>query len=569
VHKFEQVNQGKGIVMKIRNFVLIVILLFIAQDYAFAGGQLDRTEILQIFKALTDQPKQTWIPSGTITATHHEYNSSEGYMTDSTVTVKYDGDRFYWEINMDSHTKLNHASEPSQHSIDMNWNKKRVFVWDGERYTMYFRPGNHAIVRESPGDFPVGVNGPLTAGIVPWGHGVYTLEELSAAESSAEVDGQGYVHLTVNREDGMRMVFVLDPAKDYALLSYSLYFEAGSSIIKTYGDHESVLGKWIPTTIIIERYNNSKPASELLTCDHWDLTSISPIPPQSGSFRAPFETDALVEFYSPISKRPFWYRYYSEADTDSLLEKKLVIASAKDKQNQNCATVAMKHVSERLSKNVTDQELAGLVSEPNKRTNLYALRQFAQDLGLHCRAVKTDIQALKNLKNCQAILHLPRANHYVVFEYIDDKYVWVIDLDSNKFFYRTKLKDFGRVWSAGTALLISDKPLDADPNNTPISDSELQKITGSTEGGLTDFSCTDLIQQGNALWCPPPINGICGGRYWMWFERWGCEPGPVGHTCYGTNMVGTKYTPCVNHTTQPDGCTTNYLFYPESIRACY
>jgi hypothetical protein len=551
--------------MKIRNFVLIVILLFVAQDYALAGGQLDRTEILQILKTLTDQPQKTWIQSGIIIATHHEYNSSEGYMNDSTVTLKYDGDRFYWEINMDSHTELNHASEPSQHSINMNRSKKRVYVWDGERYTMYFRPGNHAIVREGPGNFPVAVNGPLTAGIVPWGHSIFTLEELSAAELSASVDGQGHIHLTVNREDPLRIVFVLDPAKDYTLLSYSIYSDAGSSIITTYGDYESVLGKWIPTTIIIERYNNSKPASELVTCDHWDLTSISPIPPQSGSFRAAYETDTRVEFYSPISKRPFWYRYYSEVDTDSLLEQKLVIASAKDKQNQNCATVAMKYVLERLGKNITDRELAGLVSEPNKRTNLYALRQFARDLGLHCRAVKTDIQALKNLKGCQAILHLPAPNHYVVFEYIDDKYVWVIDLDSNKFFYRTKLKDFGRVWSAGTALLISDKPLDEDPNNTPISDSELQKITGSTIDVLSDFDCTDLIQEWRLLLCPKPFGQICSGRYYEWADRLGCAPAAEGNICTSADdMVGNLSIVCIGILS----CTVTGDPIPQYIRAC-
>ena len=362
--------------MKIRNFVLIVILLFIAGDYAFADEQLDRTEILQIFKTLTAQPKQTWIPRGTITATHHEYRLSTGYMTDSTVIVKYDGNRFYWEINIDSHTKQAepepiYTGQPSLNTLDLGWNEQRVFTWDGKRHTMYYKSGNYAVVREGSGNNSVGVDGPLTAGMVPWGHGVYKLEELSAAESSAEVDGQGHVHLTVNREDGLRMVFVLDPAKDYALLSYSMYLDSGASIIKTYGDHESVLGKWVPTTIIIERYNNRKPSSELVTCDHWDLTSISPIPPQSGSFRAPFETDTQVEFYSPISKKPLWYRHYREVDTDSLLEKKLENASAKDKQHQNCATLAMKHISERLGKNVTDQELAGLVSGPDKSTNLY------------------------------------------------------------------------------------------------------------------------------------------------------------------------------------------------------
>ena len=560
--------------MKIRNFVLIVILLFIAGDYAFADGQLDRAEILQIFKTLTDQPKQTWIPSGTITATHHEYKSSTGYMTDSTVTVKYDGYRFYWEINIDSHTKQaepdpGNFNHPSLNTLDLKWNKQRVFTSDCERHTMYFRLGNHAVVREGPGDIPVGVDGPLSAGIVPWGHGVYTLEELSAAESSAEVDGQGHVHLTVNRENGLRMVFVLDPAKDYALLSYSIYYPSGASIIKTYGDYESVLGKWVPTTIIIERYNKSKLSSDLATCDHWDLTSISPIIPQSGSFRAPYETDTQVEFYSPISKKPFWYRHYSEVDTESLLQKKLEIeiASTGETLSRNCATMAMKHVSERLGKSVTDQELAGLVSGSNKSTNLYALRQFARGLGLHCRAVKTNIRALKNLKNCQAILHLPRANHYVVFEYIDDKYVWVIDLDSNKFFYRTRLKEFGRNWSAGTALLVSDKPLDADPNNTPINDSELQKIIGSTEGGMPNFACTDLIQSRLPITCPPRI-GLCGGAYHYFWERCGCQEDDYGTGCHSEPLPGIDSNPCIEDPEWFGDCIPAQERTVQLMRAC-
>jgi predicted double-glycine peptidase len=557
--------------MKMKNVALTVILLFLAQNYAQADRQLDRAEILQVFETLTRQPRKTWIPCGTIEATHHEYESSTGYMTDSTVTVKYDGERFYWEINIDSYTKQNHAGELSQDSIDMKWNKKRVFTWDGERYTMYFRPANHAIVRENPTNIPVAVNGPLTAGIVPWGHGIYALEELSAAESSANVDAQGNVHLTINMEGGLKMVFVLDPAKDYALLSYSLYFEAGSSLITTYGDHESVLGKWIPTTIIIERYGPGKQSPELLSCDYWDFTSVSPILPQTNSFRIPYETDARVEFYSPIGNNAFSYRYYSEVDTESLLQEKLAIALTEQTQSQNCATVAIKYISERLGKNVTDQDLAELVSEPNKSTNLYALRQFAQGLGFHCRAVKTNISKLKNLKNCQAILHLPGVNHYVVFEYIDDEYVWVIDLDSNKFFYRTKLKEFGLVWSAGTALLVSDKPLEPDPNDTAINDSDLQKIIGSTEGGLTDFSCSDTIQEGyDYLNCPLPISGFCGGRAWEWPRRMGCAPAPAGNICTSEDdLPGTYSSPCeIDQPGNPPVCGITGEIIIQPIRAC-
>ena len=563
--------------MKMKNVALAVVLMFLLQNWALAERQLDRAEILQVFETLTRQPRKTWIPGGTIKATHSEYKSSDGYVTDSTVTVKYDGDRFYWEINVDSRTKQAESEaeptgRPSKDNFDLNWNKRRVFVWDGERYTMYFRPGNYAIVHENPTDIPVGVNGPLTAGIVLWGYGIFTVENLSGAESAAEIDSEGHIHLRLNMTGAPEMVFVLDPSKDYALLSSSMDYAGDSSVTKIYGDYETVSGKWIPTTIIIERHDNRKQPPELLSRDYWDLTSVSPIIPQTNSFRAPYETDALVEFYTPISKKALWYRYYSEVDTDSLLEKKLEIALTKDSQRQNCATVAMKYVSERSGKNVTDQDLAKLVGETNKSTSLYALRQFARDLDLHCLAVKTDMATLKNLKNCQAILHLPVANHYVVFEYIDDEYVWVIDLDGSRFFYRTKLSKFGLNWSAGTALLVSDKPLEPDPNDTLINDSELQTIIGSTEGGFTNFACKEKIQDGDVIRCPPPIGelGLCGGQYIQFHMRCGCTPGDEGDTCEAETdplLAGNVSTACVDN--GAGGCASNYDFYFQYIRACF
>ena len=569
--KFEQVNEGKGVVMKIRNFILIAVSLFITQDYAFAGVQLNRAEILQIFKTLTDQPKRTWIPSGTITAAHHEYKKSTGCMTESTVTVKYDGDRFYLEINIDSRTKQHNDKKLSKDDFDLKWNKRRVFVWDGERYTMYFKSGNYAIIQENPSDIPVVVSGPLTAGIIPWGYGIYTLEELSAAETSAIIDTQGHIHLTIERTGTPKIVLVLDPTKDYALLSCSMNYPGGSSATKIYGGYETVSGKWIPTTIIIERHNDRTQPPELLSRDYWDFTSVSPILPQTNSFRVPYETDALVEFYSPISKKPFWYRHYSEVDTESLLQKKLEIeiASTEETPGRNCATVAMKQVLERLGKNITDQQLAGLVSGPDKSTSLYALRQFARDIGLHCRAVKTNLRALKNLKNCQAILHLPRANHYVVFEYIDDKYVWVIDLDSNQFFYRTKLKDFGLTWSEGTALLVSDKPLAPEPNDILINDNELNNIIGSTEGGIPNFSCKDRIQAGKVIKCSGMMGGICASVYRQYWQRCGCMEDEQGSGCWAVIVIGAVSCPCIEDIENPGYCEiTGVICFSQPIRAC-
>jgi bacteriocin-like protein len=552
--------------MKARDFILTAILVFIARGLAFADIPLDRTEILQIFQALTAQPKKTWIPAGTIEATHLAYKASSGYMTDSTVIVKCDGDKFYWEININSRARETEPQGPSQHDFNLNWNRRRVFAWDGQRYTMYFKPGNNAIVTENPSDIPAVVNGPLTAGVVPWGYGIYTLESLSAAESSGWLDDQGLVHLTINSTGKPEIVLVLDPAKNYALLSCSINKPGYSSILKTYGDYEELAaGKWVPTTILIERYDNSSQTPELLTHDYWDINLVSLTPPQVGSFDVGYQTDALVEHHSPVTDEPLSYRYRTEVDTESLLYERLVIAAAGDTPTRNCATLAMKHVSAQFGTDVTDSQLADLISEPNEGTSLYELREFAKGLGFYCLAVKTDLATLKGLNGPQAILHLPGPNHYVVLEHIDDEYVWIVDLDGNKFYYRTKLDLFDLDWSAGTALLVSNEPLNLRGNFTELSDKQLQGIIG---GFPPNYSCTDLIQQYDIEFCSEMIGGLCGGRYYTFYNRYGCEENEQGGTCTGDDLVGNVSCLCIEDPHSPGACNLSGNYYSQYIRAC-
>ncbi len=272
--------------MKTKNILLTVLFLLSVSCAAFADRELDRTEILEIFQQLTSQPRKTWISAGTIEATREEYKApkttdrneinnrigekiqayqsnpdkpeltenhqkmkldaipfnvryrlSNEYTMNSTATVRFDGDRFHWEINVESRTdsvKPNKdlAGNFMTEQFNLNWNAKRIFAWDGEKYTTYFLPGNHAIV-DTTGSTPHVVNGPLTAGFIPWGYGFYAYENLSAIESSAverNVDGQTQIHLTLNNSDGSEMVFVMDPEKDYAVISCSIN-GAGNSVI--------------------------------------------------------------------------------------------------------------------------------------------------------------------------------------------------------------------------------------------------------------------------------------------------------------------------------------------------
>ena len=545
-----------------------VTFVLLAQNLSLADRQLDQSEILQIFETLTSQPRNTWIPAGTIKATHLAYETSTGYATSSAAIVRYDGGRFYWEINVDSHTK---QAEPTARSwrddFDLSWNAKRVFAWDGERYTMYFRSGNHAIVTENTADIPVAVNGPLTAGLIPWGYGVYTYASLSTAESSAQVDGQGRLRLTMlvsNAGLKLEMVFVLDPAKDYAVLSCLQNNGGMSSTVKTYGDYKLVSDRWVPSTVTIDRYDDSEQTPKLLSHDEWDLTSISlNLPPEP--FRVAYDTDALVEYYCPISDRPFRYRYCDEADTDRLLYQKLVIASTRDTQTRNCATVAMKYLAAELGKDVNDQQLAGLVTSPEEGTSLYELRQFARGLGLHCLAVKTDIRTLRNLTGSAAILHLPGLNHYVVLDHIDDEYVWIIDLDENKFYYRAKLDEFGLDWSEGTALLVSRDPIDLAPSSNVIGDGELHGVIG----GFPNYFCTDLIQEGKIIPCSPMMFGVCASVYRVFWPRYGCQEDDEGGICEGIAMPGYTEADCEEDIYSPGSCSQLGASRTRSIRACY
>jgi len=500
--------------MKIRHIISALLSLLFVSCPTFADRQLDRAEILQIFQRLTNQPRKAWIPTGTIEAIHEEYRApkttdpnevkrqideavreyqndpnkreltehhqrmkldaipfdvryklSNEYMMDSTVVVKFDGNRFYWEINVQSRTDSVKPDKDLEgnfmtNQFDLGWNARRIFTWDGEKYTTYFLPSNHAIV-DTTGKTPHVVNGPLTAGLIPWGYGRYTYEKICAAQSSAVekyADGQNQIHLTLNNSDGSETLLVLDAQKDYAVIFCSIIKGPGNSIIsRHYSDYRLVSANWVPATILIEQYDAA--SNRLLSHDLWQFTGIRGDVPDRSSFDVEYQNGALIEYRSAVTDNPLMYYYSTLVNTDLLLGERLTFAVSEGTQLQNCATIDLKYVASQLGKEVTDQELAQIVSEPNKTTTLYAMKQFAESRGLYCRAVKTDIKTLKGLYGCQVILHIPGKNHFVVLAGIDSEYVWSIDLANDNFFYRTDVNFFGMDWTEDTALLVSNHPI--------------------------------------------------------------------------------------------------------------
>ncbi len=584
--------------MNARCVLLLTPFLFSLSAAAFADRDLSRDEILQIFQQLTAQPRKTWLPAGTIEATHDEYAASkttdpnqindriaqklQEYIRNpdkieltrdlrkmkldampfnvryelsnecamrSNVVVKFDGDRFYWEINVESRTdsikpgkdlKANFMTD----EFNLTWNATRIFAWDGEKYTTYAPGANHATV-DAADNLPRGVNGPLTAGIVPWGYGLYTYDNLAAAESSAVekiVDGRTQIHLTIYYPDGLESLLVLDVEKDYAVLSCSMTRPDNSIISTQYSNYQLVAGKWVPTTILIER--NEAGSDRLLASHLWDITSISGDVPQADSFVVSCADDTLIEYFSYITDEPQVYRHSDIVDTDLLLSERLAFLAAEGLQPQNCATAAAKYVAAKLGTAVTDEQLAQLVNEPNGDTSLYQIKQFMQSLGLYCRAVRADIKTLTRLSACEVILHIPGKEHFVAFERVDNEDVWIVDLADNKFYYRTDINFFGMDWTEGTALLISDQPITGQ--FTELNDDEIAAITGAQEF----YKCNDVIQNRHYVGCDK-VGGLCGGNAYVFRKRYGCASSQNGSCTTDIFIRYEKYY-CIDD--PPGGC---------------
>jgi hypothetical protein len=558
---------------------------------------LDRGEILQIFEKLTSQPQKAWLPAGTIEAEHEEfkaaktantaeinrqiteqireyqnnpnkrelsielqkmkidaipfnvrYKLSNKYTMNSKVVVRIDGDKFYWQIDVGSRTDsvwpdASVAGNFMTDEFNLQFNAKRTFAWDGQKYTIYFQPGNHAIV-DTTGKMPHTVNGPLTAGIIPWGYGDFAYENLSTAKSSAEekiINGQIQIHMTIENSDGSEMTFVMDPEKDHAVVSSTIN-DLDTVISIKYGSHQLIGDKWIPTNISIDRYEAG--TNKLLSYDVWSFTSISSETPGPQSFNVEYKADALIEYRSDLTNKNAIYNYSHTVDTDKLLLDRLAFAASENTQPQNCATVALKYTITKSGKEVTDEQLAQLVSGQNKTTSLYKMKEFVQSQGLYCRVVKLDVETLRKLEGCEAILHMPEKNHYIVLGDIDDRHISRIDLTNNKFYYRTEVSFFDMKWTEGIALLISKKPIKIEGSSVEIADNQLHNITGGN-----GWQCIDLIQESDDEYCDW-WGYECGGYYTYYPERWGCDYVGSGY-CSESAYLREASAPCLN---EPWGC---------------
>ena len=253
------------------------------------------------------------------------------------------------------------------------------------------------------------------------------------------------------------------------------------------------------------------------------------------------------------------YRHSDIIDTDQLLAEKLTFAANEDVQPQNCATAALRYALGRLGKDVTDGELARLVSGTDKSTTLYQMKQFAQSKGFYCKVVKADMDTLRNLEDCEIILHIPGKKHFVAVSDISSESIGVVDLAESKFYYRADLDFFSMDWAEGIALIISDGPVGG--KFIEVEERELGDITGAS-----GYDCNVLRQEDDDIYCEK-VGSECLGAYRTFYERWACGYAESG-SCSQSPMIGCEMSPCIQHPQYPTMCSTTVDSIAFYIMAC-
>lgn len=569
--------------MKAKTLVALVIASPFLTIEASGQRALQPAETRQIFQQLTSQPRRTWLPAGTIEAVCQAYQapkttdsaeidgeidrqlkeyqsnpnkrelaeegqkmmleaipfnvryklSNEFTMT-SRVIVKYDGQRFYWEIAVDSRTdsvvpEAALAGNFMTDQFDLGFNQKRIFAWDGEKYITYAATGANATV-DAAGRLPSAVNGPLTAGLIPWGFGKFTFANLITAKIAATeaiADAKAQMQMTLTWADEPAVKLTLDPSKNYAVTAATLATPSNMLIDYLCSDYKQVGESWVPSKIVIERHDAT--TGKALHSEQWTLTTIDNAMPDADSFTVEFEPGTHIDYISPVTKTAQAY-VTSSTGGDRILAERLAYAAMEGKQTQNCATAALKYTASQLGKPVSDSRLASLVGS-NQQTNLRAMKTFAKNMGLYCRAVKTDLATLRGLDGVQAILYMPRKQHFVVLDEVDNRSVRLVDLSSDRFYYPQSVDSFPAQWSDGVALLLSRRPIRSRLNDLPNA-----ALTGIVGGYWT---CTRLYQKEDVVECAYD----CPSTYEYYWTRFTCESAPAG-SCQGAILVRWQECPC-------------------------
>jgi hypothetical protein len=552
---------------------ILVYILFVCGISLTSFGErtLTTEEVNTLITTLTQTPKRTWLEGGTIRSRYLEYRAGEETTYESEELFRYDGRRFYWDIRLltppTESTDMTSAS--SVERPDHQSNKHRIFSYDGNTYTRYYKSTDYAVVVTDQQEVPANLFGPFTAGIIPWGLGTFTREKLNASNPSAVEytdNGQARLRLTFTPQAAgasFEIIVILDPQKQYLPCSYTMK-NTSLSIQQRYTDPRQVGQTWIPFIITVERFDLRGEEPVLLSYEDWRLGDVDAALPTE-PYRPSFANGTVVELKPNGQTKSFMYHAAEGVDIGGLLAEKIMTSSTQGGMERNCATLAANHIAKRFSKQLPANTAAATATASLQLTSLYDMKQSLEQSGLHCVAVKTDLDSIAKFSNYGVILHYPAVKHYVVLDRIEKDAAWTVDLADRKFYWKRSIRELLADWYEGTALLVSDSPILLSGQVEFLNAAQQQQILG---GSTVGYSCTDLIQTEEIINCPQPIGGLCGGVYYRMQERWGCRKDTDGGICTGQQFLAYEYSYCINDPSTLTLCALTGRFYNRHIRAC-
>lgn len=557
-----------------KRFTITVLTIFGLSTIAGADRDMTSNEVTQLLETLTSQPRLTWLTKGKVRARHLEYTEVNNTVVESEEVFIIDGEKYTWEITVEEDSGSQMLPEivetqAGQAQHVSNSDKKRIFTWDGSQYTRYFKSSGYAMVALDSQDMPIQVFGPLSAGVIPWGHGDFQLSTLTQLEPAAIERGTGdeqRIELTLIKHQihpALTITIRLNPLRNYAVEWYR-WRNDQASIEYTLSDYTQINLKWMPQRIRVERTDLRDTEPKLLSYDDWFYEEISSDLPPTDPFQTKFSNGTLVEMQLPNHPQTLLYHAFDEANVSELINDKISMLTADQQEQNNCATAAIRHLIKRYNRPEPDQQMAELVSAETRLTSLQKVKQALEESELYCSAIQTDLETLKTIDNCSGILHIPINNHYVILDHIDAEYVWTIDLTSRKFYWKTPIKDFLNQWEDGTVLLVTESPIYLPSGLNNIETEQLLMIQG---GG--NYSCSEIIQTETVENCPEPLGGlICRGSYRMFWQRKGCIEDSEGGLCHGIGMLGYSFSRCIEDQEVTGQCIYFGKWYKRDIRAC-
>lgn len=502
---------------------LFVLVLVATSSFVHADTELTQDEILGILKKLTANKAETWITSGVISANHEEYRApriedankveleveksvneflqkskiakelevipfntryrlGNSYTMKTKEFVRFDGGKFYWQIKVDSRKdsiKPNQEDKINRFAnyFDIDCNKVRVFAWDGKKETRYYNPCNQVVFENNPSN----VNGPLTAGCIPWGLGHWSYEELKKCRLSASSNDKDEIQLNI-QDDIYTRYLILDESLEYTVKSFQLKNKiSGNDVYYNYSDYKKFSGGWVPQSIMIEKYENNRFCKR----DVWAEITVDESGLSEDEFEVRIDSDAVINdcrFGSEVLRYIYSPTIPPEARKDEkrpLGTERTEYLAQKSETESNCATASVWFSSWKMGKKISLSEISSRVPIVKGQSSLEDMKKTIDSIdGLSAMAVNANFSDIAKLKKSQVILYLPVEKHFVNLVSIDKDQVCLADMNSQRYAYHICRGGLEKIWG-GVALVISESNIEIQRQFACLNSNEMKEVCGA------------------------------------------------------------------------------------------